>query len=661
MKKSLLLLLLLFGSLNLFAEDSKEKGFFSKVGEKIVHKVEKVLEGAKLDYDLDLLDFDLHEGVNTAVRYHYEFAPSYIGEQHTRFDKYTFDLRLSHGDALDLGDGIGDLPVSFNVNPGFEVLFARQFPDFKKAATRLPYGLKNLPLTTERALKKLNVGDFVRFKTHLNIIVGASSSTGHDILSYGVYSHYILSGQFQVHIYRMSKDRIRFRLFAFKTRQVGGGAEIEVGPEFSVFGVSLIDDEIEDYFQFDLVDIDLSKLKDQTLMADYIFDLKDEKTANAYDAFFKDAFQLKNIIETNPLQNAQRIKEFGLMSLDPIEELFEEQQNEVESGMRSEEERTIIRKFLGEVESNVSSRNSKFKLLFTQFENKNLFSKYRLSSTNNDGSVDHYVYSSFLHRDENKFEPFLLDIKYEKNRLASTNVLFHANEEGELDRFEELTFTYELQDRVLRKSEQKRLMKKLKRSLPLEMYSEISWDLERRKRLARAFYQVTFHNSSLKVVENISRSEIKASLERFLKSMKTKKVLPLSALPEKIFGRLNILSNMKVKKRKKQIAKYLSRAFNSKSSGQERLDQFEKLRKNKLFQDLGSGFLVYLLRENNKTFSEDELFYVKIKLTAKDREVFELTSSDESNGNRTIFHEVEYLESIVSQREFNLRLISAED
>lgn len=81
---------------------------------------------ASLDVRLgvDLLEGEVIEGVNAAVRYRYQVEPSYKGDYHLRMDRWIMQANVNPGDLL----GDYDLsPIGLNLHKGAEILFVRSF------------------------------------------------------------------------------------------------------------------------------------------------------------------------------------------------------------------------------------------------------------------------------------------------------------------------------------------------------------------------------------------------------------------------------------------------------------------------------------------------------------------------------------------------------
>ena len=209
--------------------------------------------------------------------YRYEVEPSYMDGWYSRMDKWTMNATLRPGDFIDNED----LPISLNIDHGVDVVFVRQFKERKEAMTALPYTFARLPLKAKWARDNLQPGDFVSIPTRLNVVIGAGMSFNDGVFGAGVHTHYLLSGEFQVHIFRMKDDKVRVKLIALRKRGKGAGAH--AGVEFKIFGIGFLDKQIKKFVGLDLASVGINKENGNLFLLDYTFDLKDEPSSKAYN------------------------------------------------------------------------------------------------------------------------------------------------------------------------------------------------------------------------------------------------------------------------------------------------------------------------------------------------------------------------------------------
>ncbi|MCX7977596.1 MAG: hypothetical protein N2578_01190, partial [Bdellovibrionaceae bacterium] len=96
----------------------------------------------------------------------------------------------------------------------------------------------NIPVTAQRAIERLNPGDFVAFNADLHFIVGTNTSIfTSTFLSAKGYLGYAVSGSFLVHLFRMKDNRMRVKFIAQRERGASSGANVGVSYPFEVVGV----------------------------------------------------------------------------------------------------------------------------------------------------------------------------------------------------------------------------------------------------------------------------------------------------------------------------------------------------------------------------------------------------------------------------------------
>ena len=208
----------------------------SEIKKKFKHEIADldVKTGTKLG------DLDLFGGANLSAKYKYEVEASYKKGFHTRVDAWKMKFDLSPGDLI--GENV-PTPLYFNISKNSEVVFVRQFKSKKKALTALPYTLKHLPLTANRALDELKEGDFVTIPAQMTLAFGARAATLASVLEANGSAYYLMTGRYTIQVFRMKNDKVRLKLIALnsKAKGVSGGAEVD----FKIFGISIVDKQIK--------------------------------------------------------------------------------------------------------------------------------------------------------------------------------------------------------------------------------------------------------------------------------------------------------------------------------------------------------------------------------------------------------------------------------
>ena len=218
--KTVCLILMIF--LNLFSQNSfaSISDFFKEITdlENIKLRIKDEIEKLELTTDVELLNSEIIDGVGLGIQYKYELEPSYEAGFFTRADAWKVNSRLNPSTLV----RASGLPISLQFEPGAEIYFVRQFKRQIDAATAIPFTPKRLPFSAEKAIKHLNPGDFISIPTHLNLVLSAGMANQIKGINLGASTHFILSGKFMIHLFRLANEKVRMKIIATRTRNIGG-------------------------------------------------------------------------------------------------------------------------------------------------------------------------------------------------------------------------------------------------------------------------------------------------------------------------------------------------------------------------------------------------------------------------------------------------------
>jgi len=630
-------------------------------------EIKKEIAELDIGFKVDLVDLNLAEGIGISTRYRYEVEPSYMDGWYSRMDKWTLKAGLRPGDFLD----DVDLPISLNIENGVDVVFVRQFKTRKKAMTALPYTFARLPLKAKWARKNLSPGDFVSLPTRLNIVVSAGMSFSEGIVGAGVNTHYLLSGEFQIHIFRMKDDKARVKLIALRKRGHGAGAN--AGLEFKIFGIGLIDKKIKRFVDLDLAKFGISKEKGNLFLLDYTFDLKDKDSRDAYDQILGSTYKFKNLKILNPFQGHKDISKQLISNLTLTEEIFKQDRE------KPEEARRVDRVFKGSNE--FERKSSKFKLGFNliKYEKENVYTENQISYTDRDDKQHNFFFPTHTVIKKNKFLFGLSKTTKVYNYFA----LWPTDAEGRsLDPsrrmmtlegpdqpnlesnfvtpngyfddgpdFKDFGMSLDVKDKRMWGREQKDLKEYFMRNIPGWIYDQIEWGewAEEKKRYnVRIFYQAIIHRVALTDLQKSARSGLKHRLDTFMETV---------PLPEpnnhgndwddkETWQEQNSWS---LRKMTKGLNSALSEE--SKLSDRERIKQLMEMRKNGAFQELGMGFLISLL--DHRSLGKN--VFISLHASSKDTKPINFEFGDHEL--KELYQELQYVQGVLNNRSFDMRLI----
>ncbi|MBT3786632.1 hypothetical protein HOF92_16780, partial [bacterium] len=358
---------------------------------KIKEEIKNEIAELDIGFKVDLFDLNLAEGVGISSRYRYEVEPSYIDDWYTRIDKWVLNTDLRPGDFIkDL-----DLPISVNVGNGMEVVFVRQFKTRKEAMKALPYTFARLPLKAKLARSKLQPGDFVSLPANLNVMVSAGTTATDGFLSAGAHTHYLLSGAFQIHLFRMKDDKVRVKLMALRKRGLGASASADI--DFKIFGIGLVDRRIKRFIGVNIADLRYDKETGNLFLMDFIFDLKDSQSRKAYNQILGSTYKFKNLKILNPFQSHKEISQQLISDLTLTEDIFKEDRE------KPVERRRVDRIFKGSNEFERKSKNFKLGFKLIKYSKEQAYTENQISFVDREEKKHHYFFPTHTVVKKNSF------------------------------------------------------------------------------------------------------------------------------------------------------------------------------------------------------------------------------------------------------------------
>ncbi|MCB0413254.1 MAG: hypothetical protein KDD50_02910 [Bdellovibrionales bacterium] len=649
--------------------------------------IKKEFNNLRVQTDLDLFDLDIIDGIGTGLKYKIEIEPSFFDEHYTRIESFRLNADVNHGEKI--GE-LGEVPIniSFGLRNNTEMIFARQFKSQREAFADgvVSYTIKNIPLTAQRAIEKLQPGDFYATKADMSFIVGAGVSQMKGIVQLSAATHFLITGQFQVHIYRAKDNRVRFRAFAIKSKSKGASVGARTLPDFEVFGLKLLDRQIVRMFKVDLARLSVSKGNSTVFMVDYMFNFSDQNTSSpvslgqtkkAYDQVIQNSFKFKPLNSNaweSLTSDREKIRELGLTLIEPVEKIVDAERSQ----SIEDSEKRVHRYFLGFTETKSHVRDFKYGTILTRFKNSKSFSHTRLRSRDENNQPKDYVISAYTGRKTSekdsiisKLLGFLDFLSFKMEEIQSAAVVTTADQRGNPQELSDFVLRYDMRDRIFRDKELKRFENRLKRILPEDKYKEVITEIYRESRpdeegkpwdkkfdgktlkKVRVAYQVSFKRPALLLLENLSGDQITDYLEKYLETIPKPSALLPTGLSDHQHRRSNEMWNFL---RKTQLIRGLEEAFDTSRKNSDRLESFEDLRDNALFKQIAGGFIVYLLEnrmEPGQTF--EEFIHFSLDMTAKGLRTIDMQFGQDFDAK--LYNALMYQQSIINNREFDLRLI----
>ena len=605
-------------------------------------------EFADLDvhFNVDLLDIDLFEGVGISSRYRYEVEPSYQANYFTRVDKWEMKTNLSPGDLIK--DSV-DFPIFLNINKDSSVYFVRQFKSKAKALTALPYSFNKLPITADRALEKLIPGDFVSIPADMSVTVGASSGflDRIDGINARAKVYYVLNGKFLIHIFRMKNSKVRVKLIAQKS--TGTGIDGEIGGDLEIFGVSVLDRQIEKIFDLDFLEAGWSKGKGTQFIIDYVFDLSDDSAKKAYNQILSSTYKFKDIAIFQEFIKERELEVRLLSSYELADKIATE---DVLSP-----DRRVERVFKGTNDYKYDRSRLKLGLLLASFKKDVSYTQNLISFEKEDGKRQYYYYP--IHLKQKRKQVGIWPFRYKEETNYSFFGLVPVKERrGEGNAYSDYGFTYDVRDKNFLQIEQVKFKQKVRDNIPKDLYDEIDWaefDDSSSHRSARGFFQIIFKAEAFKSLKDISFDDLNKKIQKYYKDRLLLEAGPVHGVWQSLWRKLTVVK-FKEKRQLKKIAKKLHYVLtDTEVTGKEKINNLLKLREKKLFEKVGVGFLISLLDQDSL---EDKLF-ITLNLHALNTEEITLKYGDQKFSK--LYHELQYAHNAINNRSWDLRLNTDQD
>ncbi|KYG68457.1 hypothetical protein AZI87_04195 [Bdellovibrio bacteriovorus] len=605
----------------------------------IWEKIQKEVAKQDIGASVNLVNAEILEGISTSLRYRIESEPSYVDGFYTRIDKYSLKFDLNPGDFID----DLDTPVGMNIEKDSEIVFARQFKSQKDSLLALPYTPRNLPFTAKKALERLEPGDFVAFEGRLAFVVSLS----HDVLkgefTAGASTHAFISGEFMVHIFRMADDKVRVKLIAVRGKGVGANAGIDLDDDLEILGVHIIDDRIQKWLSITPLDLSSGISKNDVVMLDYVFDLKNSDAARAYDSLMLHKVQLKDVKIANPLVTRKDLTQELLTDLTDIENIA------LEDGLLPPEQRRIDRVFKGSSEGFNKDARVKFGLSLWKFEAGKAYGENKVLSYDKQDNEQYFLLDTLSRYKKTK----ILFGLFGEETLMTSNLLFTADSNWVPQRFVTLTSSAEMKMRDVSKRDFEEIQRLVKDTIGEKEFNKVpwhNWNSDNAKKHVNGYFkqEVFFNPEALNVIPYMTEKALAARFKQYIEEKGRPRSRPFVGGNSPIDYITNWVAAFTGDINR--VAARLKIVIDPKKTVQERFDAFEDLQQMPIWKERGIGFLMSFISEADRP----KLLRYELILSAKGT-----NSVQYSFGNfneEKLYRSLMYIQNIINNRSFDLRL-----
>ncbi len=648
-----------------------------------------VLDNTNLRANIRLLDLDLVEGLTFGAKYQYQVERSAMRPNYfARVDRYVVASSINPGTLID-----GLTPISFGLGQESEILFIQQFDSGDSA--RLPsngYLPSRLPVSRAKALS-LKPGDYVRFHARLNVMVGAgqvfNAAPGVEL---AVGGKIVVSGDFQVHFFRLDASRVRLKLVALRSDDRSLKARLGLR-NFEVFGVSGVDKafvrlaKLDEWFL-----AQVSSTNSDLFMVDYVINLADERAAGAYDGLFSSLREVRTYKIANPVTRREDLAERLTSNVALLEEVALDGR---ELAKPEPMDRAINRLFKGANSSYTRASAFRLGVLAVRLKRderyrRNFLSRVRIDPQTGREVYEHYIVPTWnLESESNGLATKRLKGAEEIFRAA--NALFSATSEGVPLEFKNISFVRRESDTRVSGAEyrdaERRILSLLSpagRESFFAQMKDTGWTDPNRVRSAQLDLEYFFHAQALFDLFDAGwgrRERLIDAMVRYLItqddgwSARNREMLDLVGQAgreppgSEAAGRL-LARAMRIKR---TLQDEVSERYGAESldlcakfetmlapgttgslleDSVKRVEALVALRDSALFRRVGPGFIVFLLKESN--LDVDKVLYVRLRMAAQDLPTVRVVSG--SKEDRDLYEVVEFLEALLNGNETDMRL-----
>lgn len=574
----------------------------------IPQKVKKEIANLDIKASADLADLELVSGLNIASKYRYEVEASYQDQYYTRVDKWDVKANINVGDVV---NNFVELPFSFSVNKENSFFFVRQFKSKKEAIKALPYTPLKLPLTADLALKNLEAGDFVSMPANLNIAVSARANTAvvaPVVLSANAGVYYVLSGEFIVQVFKIDETHVRLKMIS--KRGYDSGVNAGAGLSFQLFGIRVLDKQIDRLFERDLVQLGYVINPGAQFIIDYVFDLKDQETKDAYNQILKTTLKFKDLVVINKLDGASELKDKLISSFEKAELIFDADKK------KDPKDRRISRIFKGFNDYQVSTKKVKFALLLTSYNKDNAYTENKVTFIDKNENNLEFYYPTYSRYIETKFGKWIFDLK-DQSYQNNFGLIPKLNHEDTKEKNPDLGLSFERRDKLFSKIEQRLVHKFMMGQIPQELAKKIDfgqWQDKTDKTDNHVFFQLIVKAQGFPYLREISLEELTKRLTKYIEEKKKLHLIDENETSWRELKDFLFIGHFVKEERIKILAKELFTILKNEESNSEiMLNQLVKLNDHGIFDKIGVGFLISLLPQDQL----QKLIYMKLEMTGK--------------------------------------------
>lgn len=638
----------------------EDKSFISEADEVIIGQTKRAwkefvntLNNAEISYSANIPLIDAG-GIGLSGGYNQESAPS-IGAKYSGVDVWDISANIAP-EFFGL-----DLPINARISASKKMTYIQQFKTRVDSLKRLPYDpITKLPTSAESFLNKeynkstnqneynIKPGDFIGLRTNLTLAVGRDFFVPEvsSFLKFGANITTYLSGDFDLHIFRMSNDQVRVKIYVVQNK----GNIKSVGLGYSLVQFDNITRRVIKHMLGGKI-IELLRLKSKRdiHIADYVFNLKSTESRALYDElvghrlkYFDPNSLYETISKNNPLVDVQEKHKALVADLEKFNRVA------VEDKDKALADRKLIRIFAGrnQYESKTSGSFPDFKINvigMVGLKNGSTRSVSKISVLADD-SISKL--SNYLLNSQNKNFSYRLFWLWGEEDSAAIKLLTQTAADFKPTDLIGFKYSKSKKDSTLSSKEYDDLKMKMNLLLPAPVAAKLKfpdWKFNGHTiKNANISQEIYFTSNIFKVNEGVSSDKIKAIVIDVLN-----KYSQVSRGYDADADDIELIGNS------------LERVFSKNTSIDVKYKEYMELSdKSKIFAKISAAVLLNLTPEKDL----EKVVLARLSLSARKAESSVMTYPDEATYQKAAFFlQVISLDTYSQDTSYNLRSYMKED
>ncbi|MFG1500709.1 hypothetical protein ABMA70_10930 [Halobacteriovorax sp. XZX-3] len=598
--------------------------------ENINRKLIDAFNSLKVSFDVDIFKINIADGLSLRGKYEYEVEKSYIQGNYTRRDQFNF--RIQH-DTKNAFFPELQTPFFLKADRNNEVIISRQFAKKTDAMKALPFNVAKIPIRS-KYVDELNPGDFISIPASMAITTGFSYNNAIPLMNTGLTGFYTMAGDFLIQVYKLDDKKVRVKIIAQKKKTSGISFRSRFGIELISF--EILGQDVDYKYKLDWFKLDASRTKGNIILADYVFNLKDEEVRKIYDKLFNNVFKFKEAKLLAESLNSDLLDKYYVVNLEDVDRIAK-----IDNGQNSPR---VERVFKGHNRYKSKSSGIQLNLDILKLGAKSHYVNNRFNFEKLDGSTVAFYYPNYTKTKESKISIEIFDTK-EKEILS----YFGLTSSHSDHKFLNVGMNFNRVDNEFRRLEQKRYLRILSGILPEIVRDDVIARIPKEKRY------VNFNSKLTMILKKDAFSYLnKISFEdfhyRLAEHLRGKRVIRTSGHDKDSRMRPYEVPEDEYQRKTKKLAKFFYDIIHSDMPYNEKVDKFTS----KLRNINNEQYIMQLLVELLPVDNIEKYLYLDVYIADDSETLVDLRIG--TNNYQEIYNQLEYLNRYIRGTDEDLRI-----